>query len=245
MNNTNSTPLLNAQGNVGIQQGGDSGAPEPTMAQSQNRRQFANKYQKNAMLMQETFDLSQAGHPVACICTIIFKVLAIASYLILNAIANQILAFIMVIVFSAVDFWVVKNVTGRLLVGLRWWSAPNDEGDEDWYFESYDQRLIPNAVDSKFFWYSQISLFVFWLVFSVFSVLGFRFFWGSACIIALMLAGTNLWGYYKCSKDHEKKVTEFMNKAGSKAVTKAVNRLTGNTNSSTAKNAANNEGAQE
>jgi len=28
-----------------------------------------------------------------------------------------------VIVFSCLDFWVVKNITGRLLIGLRWWSA--------------------------------------------------------------------------------------------------------------------------
>jgi len=25
-------------------------------------------------------------------------------------------------VFAALDFWTVKNVSGRLLVGLRWWS---------------------------------------------------------------------------------------------------------------------------
>jgi len=30
------------------------------------------------------------------------------------------LTFIFVLIFSAVDFWVVKNVSGRLLVGLRW-----------------------------------------------------------------------------------------------------------------------------
>ena len=29
--------------------------------------------------------------------------------------------FIVVVVMSALDFWTVKNVTGRLLVGLRWW----------------------------------------------------------------------------------------------------------------------------
>lgn len=26
-----------------------------------------------------------------------------------------------VIVLGAIDFWVTKNITGRLLVGLRWW----------------------------------------------------------------------------------------------------------------------------
>jgi hypothetical protein len=30
--------------------------------------------------------------------------------------------FIIVTALSGIDFWIVKNITGRLLVGLRWWS---------------------------------------------------------------------------------------------------------------------------
>ncbi len=30
--------------------------------------------------------------------------------------------FIVVVLLFAFDFWTVKNVTGRLLVGLKWWS---------------------------------------------------------------------------------------------------------------------------
>jgi hypothetical protein len=33
-----------------------------------------------------------------------------------------IIVFITVITFLAFDFWTVKNVSGRLLVGLRWWN---------------------------------------------------------------------------------------------------------------------------
>ena len=36
------------------------------------------------------------------------------------------------------DFWTVKNVTGRLLVNLRWWSEIDDLGQEKWVFESND-----------------------------------------------------------------------------------------------------------
>ena len=35
---------------------------------------------------------------------------------------DTILIFIVVLIFSAFDFWTVKNITGRKLVGLRWWS---------------------------------------------------------------------------------------------------------------------------
>jgi len=33
------------------------------------------------------------------------------------------------------DFWVVKNVSGRRLVGLRWWSNVAEDGETKWVFE--------------------------------------------------------------------------------------------------------------
>lgn len=44
------------------------------------------------------------------------------------------MTFIVVVILSALDFWVVKNVTGRLLVGLRWWSDFDNEGKEIWKY---------------------------------------------------------------------------------------------------------------
>lgn len=35
-----------------------------------------------------------------------------------------------IIILHAFDFWTVKNITGRLLVGLRWWSEIGKEGNE-------------------------------------------------------------------------------------------------------------------
>ena len=53
--------------------------------------------------------------------------------------------FISVMLLGAIDFWVVKNVTGRFkiknnrkLVGLRWWQDFDDDGKEHYFFESYD-----------------------------------------------------------------------------------------------------------
>lgn len=42
---------------------------------------------------------------------------------------------IMLVVF---DFWIVKNVSGRLLVGFWWWNDINEEGESVWYFEFFD-----------------------------------------------------------------------------------------------------------
>ena len=46
-----------------------------------------------------------------------------------------------------------KNVSGRLLVGLRWWNEVTDTGS-NWRFESLEegQRAI-NGKDSAVFWW--------------------------------------------------------------------------------------------
>ena len=44
-------------------------------------------------------------------------------YLLLSNWLPTVLTFILVTIIGALDFWTVKNVTGRLLVGLRWWSS--------------------------------------------------------------------------------------------------------------------------
>jgi hypothetical protein len=85
--------------------------------------------------------------------------------------------FILVTILGAVDFWVVKNVTGRLLVGLRWWSDFDDRGKEVWRFESYDREHKANAVDSAFFWTSQLVGTLTWAVFLALKILSFDFFW--------------------------------------------------------------------
>ena len=49
---------------------------------------------------------------------------------------NFIVTFVITLVLIAADFWTVKNVTGRLLVGLRYWNEPSEDGKSSWRFES-------------------------------------------------------------------------------------------------------------
>lgn len=35
---------------------------------------------------------------------------------------SNVLTFIFTVILSSLDFWVVKNISGRILVGLRWWT---------------------------------------------------------------------------------------------------------------------------
>ena len=42
---------------------------------------------------------------------------------------------------AAFDFWVVKNVSGRILVGLRWWNEVKSDGTEVWVYESKHEGI--------------------------------------------------------------------------------------------------------
>jgi hypothetical protein len=54
----------------------------------------------------------------------------------------SVLIFILVILLLAADFWNVKNVSGRLLVGLRWWNEVSEEGTSIWVFETADVSIM-------------------------------------------------------------------------------------------------------
>ena len=72
-----------------------------------------------------------AANPVACMFHVLFKGGAIFAFVFLNAFLNEeIIAFVVIVLFAAFDFWTVKNVTGRLLVNLRWWSEVDEFGNE-------------------------------------------------------------------------------------------------------------------
>ena len=56
---------------------------------------------------------------------------------------SYVLTFVVVTILSAMDFWTVKNVSGRLLVGLRWWNDVDEAGQNHWRFESFEARGRP------------------------------------------------------------------------------------------------------
>ena len=51
---------------------------------------------------------------------------------------NSVLLFVIIVLLLAFDFWTVKNVSGRLLCGLRWWNETGPDGESVWVFESAD-----------------------------------------------------------------------------------------------------------
>lgn len=62
-------------------------------------------------------------NPKATFFHLCFRTLAVVSYILCELLSsNFVLNFIIIVLLLSFDFWTVKNISGRLLVGLRWWN---------------------------------------------------------------------------------------------------------------------------
>ena len=161
---------------------------------------------------------STANNPVACMFHVGFKGAAIFSFIFLNAFLGQeILTFIVVVLFAALDFWTVKNITGRILVNLRWWSEIDQWGNEQWLYESEESQKVAlkaaeqtgdvdeverlkkaglkrpkvGATDSYVFWSALYLTPAIWAFFLLMEVFSFKFFWMITAGICFSLSFTN------------------------------------------------------
>ena len=67
------------------------------------------------------------SHGSVVILHVAFKLVALLLYML--TLHSFITTFILVTLLLSADFWVVKNICGRLLAGLRWWSIVDEEGE--------------------------------------------------------------------------------------------------------------------
>ena len=80
--------------------------------------------ENNMMLNSEDFNLALAVHPLICLIHLGLKIAPIFSYAFMSFILlSQVNAFIITILIVCADFWFVKNVAGRILIGMRWWNG--------------------------------------------------------------------------------------------------------------------------
>ena len=139
-----------------------------------------------------------------------FKAAAIVLYLLSYSLFKSfIIGFVTCVLLLAFDFWTVKNVTGRLLVGLRWWNEVRDDGSNVWIYESKPDTRAINSTDSFWFWSALWATPVVWLVFGVAALFGLNFSYLLIVAVALTLSGANVLGYWKCQKDAAGRVQSF------------------------------------
>ncbi|XP_021932548.1 uncharacterized Golgi apparatus membrane protein-like protein CG5021 isoform X3 [Zootermopsis nevadensis] len=144
-------------------------------------------------------------HPYVTFFHLAFRVSAIVAYLLCGLFSNSFIAsFVTVVLLLSVDFWTVKNITGRLMVGLRWWNYVDDEGKSHWVFEARKNRI--NPYEAQIFWMALILCPVLWVLFFLIALIGLNFKWLLLICIAIVLNGANLYGYIKCKTGHGEKL---------------------------------------
>lgn len=85
---------------------------------------------------------------------------------------HSVLVFIITLLLLSADFYYLKNIAGRRLVGLRWWNEVNTStGESHWVFESSDPttRTI-TATDKRFFWLSLYATPALWIGLAILAI---------------------------------------------------------------------------
>ncbi|XP_076398727.1 Golgi apparatus membrane protein TVP23 homolog C isoform X3 [Peromyscus maniculatus bairdii] len=118
-----------------------------------------------------------------------------------------------IILLLSCDFWAVKNVTGRLMVGLRWWNHIDEDGKSHWVFESRkstpeDNKTVSEA-ESRIFWLGLIACPILWVIFAFSALFSFRVKWLAVVIMGVVLQGANLYGYIRCKVGSKKNLTSM------------------------------------
>lgn len=144
-----------------------------------------------------------SSHPITLLCFLIFRISSLLVYLLgLLFTDNFVMIFIITIILLAADFYYLKNIAGRRLVGLRWWNeVDTSSGDSRWVFESADPETRQiNATDKRFFWLSLYAQPLLWIALAVVALVKFEFIWLTLIVIALVLTITNTLAFSRCDK---------------------------------------------
>ncbi|KAI4266787.1 MAG: hypothetical protein L6R38_008547 [Xanthoria sp. 2 TBL-2021] len=151
-----------------------------------------------------------SSHPITLLFFLGFRISSLLFYILGSVFTqNFILVFIVTILLLAADFYYLKNIAGRRLVGLRWWNEVNTaSGDSHWVFESQDRSgsaesgaPSQNATDKRFFWLALYAQPAWWVVLAIVSVVRLlNPIWLSLIVIALILTITNTLAFSRCDK---------------------------------------------
>ncbi|KAF2482515.1 hypothetical protein BDY17DRAFT_298655 [Neohortaea acidophila] len=147
-----------------------------------------------------------SANPITLLTFLSFRISSLLVYLLgLLFTSNFVLIFIICILLLSFDFYYVKNIAGRRLVGLRWWNEIDQNGNGKWVFESAPQPNEPggklvNATDKRFFWLALYAQPALWVALAVVAVVRLEFIWLTLVVIALVLTITNALAFSRCDK---------------------------------------------
>ncbi|XP_063474308.1 Golgi apparatus membrane protein TVP23 homolog A isoform X1 [Symphalangus syndactylus] len=148
------------------------------------------------------FRKAKIRHPLATFFHLFFRVSAIVTYVCCDWFSKSFVGcFVTVLFLLSLDFWSVKNVTGRLLVGLRWWNQIDEDGKSHWIFEA--RKVSPNSIaateaEARIFWLGLIICPIIWIVFFFSTLFSLKLKWLALVVAGISLQAANLYGYILC-----------------------------------------------
>uniref|UniRef100_A0A2K6GQ65 Golgi apparatus membrane protein TVP23 homolog n=1 Tax=Propithecus coquereli TaxID=379532 RepID=A0A2K6GQ65_PROCO len=148
---------------------------------------------------------SKIRHPVASFFHLFFRVSAIVVYLFCKLLSSRFIACLVTILLLSCDFWAVKNVTGRLMVGLRWWNHIDEDGKSHWVFESRKA----SERESRTFWLGCIACPVLWVIFAFSALFSFRVECLAGGYHGHCAPRCDLYGHIRCKADSRKNFTSM------------------------------------
>ncbi|KAK0406920.1 hypothetical protein QR680_018889 [Steinernema hermaphroditum] len=142
-----------------------------------------------------------------------FRSAAILSHVFANIFLNSfIIQFLIILFLLSADFWFVKNITGRLLVGLRWWNFVDAKGQVKWKFECSKDVNRYDASERRIFWFALIVGPTLWLMLVLIAFFTFKWEWMVVAIIGLSMNGQNLYGYLRCKWNNTEELTNYLSR---------------------------------
>ncbi|XP_061567380.1 Golgi apparatus membrane protein TVP23 homolog B [Cololabis saira] len=155
---------------------------------------------------------SVVRYPLVSFFHLFFRTSAILVYLLCDFLSSGFIAcMVSIILLLSCDFWTVKNVSGRLLVGLRWWNQVDEDGKSHWVFESKkpNSTNATTSAESQIFWLGLIVCPIFWVIFVFSTIFSFNLKWLAVVIMGLVLQWANLYGYVRCKLGGKSNLTNI------------------------------------
>ncbi|KAJ1097506.1 hypothetical protein NDU88_002624 [Pleurodeles waltl] len=153
---------------------------------------------------------AQIRHPLATFFHLFFRVSAIVTYLCCDWFSKSFVAcFVTILLLLSLDFWSVKNITGRLLVGLRWWNQIDEDGKSHWVFEAKKASSTISSsteTEARIFWLALIICPMIWTVFLFSTLFSLKLKWLALVIAGISLQTANLYGYIHCKVGGQKHI---------------------------------------
>ncbi|GAO16102.1 hypothetical protein UVI_02039970 [Ustilaginoidea virens] len=145
--------------------------------------------QQQQQQLPGTLSWRLSSHPITLLTFLAFRICTV-------------MIFIITILLLAADFYYLKNIAGRRLVGLRWWNEVDPQsGESKWVFESSDPGTkAVNATDNRFFWLSLYVQPLLWILLAVLAIVRLEFLWLPLVVIALVLTIMNTLAFSRCDK---------------------------------------------